>query len=84
MRASLFVFGQKLRLAGKQAHGYCWGVVVEEGEEGVELVLEVELLKVELLAGLEVLLAGWPIVPVLPPLMVCISESGSYVNSHSL
>jgi len=49
-------------------------VVLEDDEEGLELELIVEL---ELPTGLEVLLAGWPTVPVLPPLMVCISESGS-------
>jgi hypothetical protein len=34
--------------------------------------------------GEDVLLAGWPTPPALPPLMVCMSEIGSYVNSHSL
>ena len=46
-------------------------------EEGLGLVPEPELPVLELPAGLEVLLAGWPTVPVLPPLAVCISESGS-------
>jgi hypothetical protein len=49
-------------------------VELEDDEEGLELELIVEL---ELPTGLEVLLAGWPTVPVLPPLKVCISESGS-------
>ncbi len=50
----------------------------EELEEGeLELEPKVELLKVELPAGVEVLLAGWPTVPVLPPLAVWASESGS-------
>ena len=35
-------------------------------------------------AGVVVLLAGWPVAPVLPPPIVCMSEMGSYVNSHSL
>jgi hypothetical protein len=34
--------------------------------------------------GLDVLLAGWPMAPAFPPLMVGMSEMGSYVNSHSL
>jgi hypothetical protein len=58
------------------------GVVVEGGEEGLELGLDAGLPdaglpKVGLPTGLEVLLAGWPTVPVLPPLTLCISESGS-------
>ena len=60
-----------------QPSGYCWGEVVEEGEEGLEVEPDVGLPKLELPTGLDVLLAGWPTVPVLPPLMVCISESGS-------
>jgi hypothetical protein len=60
-----------------QPSGYCWGVVVEEGEEGLEVGPDVGLAGFELPTGLEVLLAGWPTVPVLPPLKVCISESGS-------
>ena len=34
--------------------------------------------------GVDVLLAGWPTPPALPPVAVCMSEIGSYVNSHSL
>ncbi len=84
MRAGLFAFGQRSRFARLQPSGYGWGVVVEEGEEGLEVEPDVGLPKLEPPTGLEALLAGWPIVPVLPPLTVCISESGSYVNSHSL
>jgi hypothetical protein len=76
MRAGLFAFGVN-RGWPLSRRDYCWGVVevvLEDGEEGLELELLVEL---ELPTGLEVLLAGWPTRPVLPPLMVCISESGS-------
>jgi hypothetical protein len=36
-----------------------------------------ELPKAEEPTGVEVLLAGWPMAPVFPPLMVCMSEMGS-------
>jgi hypothetical protein len=45
--------------------------------------LEFDPPKLELPMGLDVLLAGWPIVPVFPPCIIR-SASGSYTNSHSL
>ena len=64
---------------------YC-GADVSGGMVGVLLNGEFELPwlglpKVEVPMGVAVLPTGWP---TLPPLMVFISEMGSYVNSHSL
>jgi hypothetical protein len=58
---------------------YC-GAEVSGGIEGGFMTLEPGPAGVGLLGlptGLDVLLAGWPMVPVLPPLTVGISESGS-------
>ena len=63
-------------------------VVVEEGlpkvEEPKDEDPKEEEPNAEEPAGVVVLLAGWPVAPVLPPPIVCMSEMGSYVNSHSL
>ena len=56
--------------------GYCWGLGLGLGVVGV-VGPEVGLPKVGLPTGVEVLLAGWPMPPALPPLMVCMSEMGS-------
>ena len=61
----------------KQLRDYYWGAVVEDGGEGLEVGPGVGPPKLEVPAGLVVLLAGWPTKPVFPPLMVCTSESGS-------
>jgi hypothetical protein len=67
--------------------GFAGGGVPDPPPVGPRLkpfVPGLELPNVELPTGFDVLLAGWPMAPVLPPLMVCMSERGSYVNSHSL
>jgi len=58
--------------------GYCCWEVFELGLGlGVVVVPEVGLPKVGLPTGVDVLLAGWPMLPALPPLMVGASEMGS-------
>jgi hypothetical protein len=56
---------------------YCWGALgVGLGVVGV-VGPEVGPPKVGEPTGEDVLLAGWPMPPALPPLMVCMSEIGS-------
>lgn len=55
--------------------GCCWGAGVFE--VGAEVPEPEDEPKVELPTGVVVLLAGWPMPPVLPPLMVFVSEMGS-------
>ena len=57
-------------MACNQPIGSSYGVVVVEDE--LLVVVALELLPI----GVVVLLAGWPMVPVLPPCIIC-SEIGS-------
>ena len=76
-RGGPFVFWLSLAAKGVRI-GYCGeGLGLGLGL-GVEVVdPEVGLPGLGLPTGVDVLLAGWPIPPALPPLMVCMSEIGS-------
>jgi len=60
--------------------GYCWGVVglgLGLGLGGGVVGPGVEPPKGDEPTGEDVLPAGWPMPPALPPRMVCMSEMGS-------